>query len=130
MGPVPCIPLVLDLLIAHDRWGSRFDPSINDTLHYPNDIDRSLNEAPVDKIRKYRTDYNNRSPNVISFRSAIVSTSDRSHSEFVRLLLLQAHRETDRFFATSGVQSAQSNMGTFFHFRRGAFSSMLKSRLT
>jgi hypothetical protein len=25
-------------------------------------------------------------------------------SEFVRLLFLQAHRETDRFFAASGVQ--------------------------
>jgi hypothetical protein len=25
-------------------------------LHYPNDIDRSLNEAVADKIRKYRTD--------------------------------------------------------------------------
>ena len=37
---------------------------------------------------------------------AIASTSDRLHGEFVRLLFLQTHRETDRFFATSGVQSA------------------------
>jgi hypothetical protein len=37
---------------------------------------------------------------------AIASTSDRLHSEFIRLLFLQAHRETDRFFAVSGVQSA------------------------
>ena len=35
---------------------------------------------------------------------AIASTSGRLHSEFVRLLFLQAHRETDRFFAASGVQ--------------------------
>ena len=40
-GPVP---LVLDLRVAHDRWGSSSDPSINGHLHYPNDIDRSLNE--------------------------------------------------------------------------------------
>jgi hypothetical protein len=31
--------------------------------------------------------------------------------------------------SASGVQSAQSNMGGFFHFRRAAFSSMLKSRV-
>jgi hypothetical protein len=59
---------------------------------------------------------------------AIASTSGRSHSEFFRLLFLQAHRETDRFFAASGVQSAQSNSG-FFHFRRAAFSSGLKSKV-
>ena len=42
VGPVP---LVLDLLIDHDRWGSTSDPSINGHLHYPNDMDRSLDEA-------------------------------------------------------------------------------------
>ncbi len=31
------------------------------------------------------------------------STSGRLHSEFVRRLFLQAHRETDRFFPASGV---------------------------
>jgi hypothetical protein len=43
-GPVP---LVLDLRITHDRFGSSSDPTLNGTLHYPNphDIDRSLNEA-------------------------------------------------------------------------------------
>ena len=98
-GPVP---LVLDLRITHDRWGSSSDPSINGHLHYPNDIDRSLNEAAADKIRKYRADYNN-NPSV-AFMPIIASTSGRLHSEFVRLLFLQAHRETDRFFADSGVQ--------------------------
>jgi hypothetical protein len=48
---------------------------------------------------------------------AIPSTSGWLHSEFVRLLFLQAHRETDRFFATSGVHLAQPNSG-LFHFRR------------
>ena len=55
-------PLVLDLRIAHDRFGSSSDPSLNGNLHYPNDIDRSLNEAATDKIRKYRADYNNNPP--------------------------------------------------------------------
>ncbi len=102
-GPVP---LVLDLLITHDRFESISDPSINDTLHYPNDIDRSLNETVTDKIRKYRADCNNRPPTSISFMPVIASTSDRLHSEFVLLLFLQGHRETDRFFAASGVHHA------------------------
>ena len=36
----------------------------------------------------------------------ISSTSGRLHSEFVLLLFLQVHRETDLFFATSGVHLA------------------------
>ncbi len=61
--------------------------------------------------------------------AAISSTSDRLHSEFVRLLFLQAHRETDRFFAASGVQLAQTNPGGQFHFRRAAFLTWLQSKV-
>jgi hypothetical protein len=50
------------------------------------------------------------------------------HSEFVRLLFLQAHRETDRFFVASGVQLVHCTSG-LFHFRRVVFSSQLKSRV-
>jgi hypothetical protein len=50
------VPLVLDLRITHERFGSSSDPSINGHLQYPNDVDRSLNEAAADKIRKYRSD--------------------------------------------------------------------------
>ncbi len=98
------VPLVLDLRIAHDRFGSSSDPSLNGNLHYPNNIDRSLNETADDKIRKYHSDYNNNSPNTVSIMPVIAGTSGRLHSEFVRLLFLQAHRETDRFFAASGVR--------------------------
>jgi hypothetical protein len=45
-------------------------------------------------------------PSDISFMSAIASTAGRLHCEFVRLLFLQAHRETNRFLAASGVQLA------------------------
>ncbi len=86
VGPVS---LVLDLHITHDRFGSTSDPSINDHLHYPNDLDGSLNEAAAsfsdldgslneaaaDKIRQYHTDCNNRPSNPISFMPAIASTS-------------------------------------------------------
>jgi hypothetical protein len=59
---------------------------------------------------------------------AIASTSGRLHSEFIRLLFLQVHRETDRFFEASGVQLAQSTSG-LFHFRRVAFSAHLKTKV-
>ena len=98
------MPLLLDLRIARERFGSSSDPSINGHLHYPNDVDRSLNESATDKIRKYRADYNNNPPSSVAFMSTIASTSGRLHSEFVCLLFLQDHRENDRFFAASGVQ--------------------------
>jgi hypothetical protein len=101
-GPVP---LVLDLRLAHDRFGSSSDPTLNGRLHY-NDIDKSLNEDAHHKIRKYHVDYNNNPTNAVAFLPAIAGTNGRLHSDFIRLLFLQAHRETDRFFAVSGVQSA------------------------
>ena len=121
------MPLVLDLRIAHDRVGSSTDPTLNGHLRYPNKLDRSLNETVANKIRKYRADYNNNPPSAVSFMPAIASASGRLHSEFIRLLFLQAHRETDRFFAASGVPSAQPDRG-FFHYRRAAFFSNLKSK--
>ncbi len=104
-GPVS---LVLDLHIAHDRVGSSTDSTLNGQLRYPNNLDQSLDDTTPDKVRKYRSDYNNNPPNTVSFMPAIASTSGRLHSEFVRLLFLQVHRETDRFFATSVVLSVQS----------------------
>jgi hypothetical protein len=52
-------------------------------------------------------------PNTVSFIPNVTSTSGRLHCEFVRLLFLLDHRETDRFFADSGVQFAQSDRGQF-----------------
>jgi hypothetical protein len=94
-GPVT---LVLDLHIVHDRLGSSSAPSLDGHWHYPDDIDKSLNDDSTDKIRKYRADYNNNPPITVSFVSDISSTSGRLHSEFIRLSLLQTHRETNRFF--------------------------------
>jgi hypothetical protein len=97
-------------------------------LHY-NDIDKSLNEVANDKVRKYRADYNNNPPNTVVFMPAIAGTNGRLHSDFIRLLFLQTHRETDRFFSSSGVQSAQSNLeATYFHFRRAVVLNQLKSK--
>jgi len=146
VGPVP---LVLDLRITHERWGSRSDPNLNGHLHFPNEIDRSLNETGDTKIRRkvsllsggswcrilkvsiliIRSDYNNNPPHAISFMSGIASTSGRLHCDLIRLLFLQAYRETDCFFAASGVQLAQSTSGGFFHFRRTVFFSQHKAKM-
>jgi hypothetical protein len=95
---------------------------------YTNDIDKSLNEAATDKIRKYRADYACNPPSAVSFMPVIASTSGRLHSEFIRLLFLQTHRETDRFLAASGVRLAQTDRG-LFHFRRTTFSATLKAKV-
>ncbi len=65
---------MLDLHITHDRFGSSSDPSLNGHLHYPNDIEKSLNETTTDKIRKYHADYNNNPPSVVSFVPVVFST--------------------------------------------------------
>jgi hypothetical protein len=98
-GPVP---LVLDLRLAHDRFDSHSDPTLNGRLHY-NDIDKSLNETANDKIRKYHVDYNNNPPNDVVFMPAISGTNGRLHSDFIRILFLQTHRETDRFLLSLTV---------------------------
>ena len=87
-------------------------------------IGHSMRSLTVDKIRKNRSDYNNN--NDISFMSPTPSTSGRLHSDYVRLLFLQTHRETDRFFVVSGVLFQESDRG-YFHFHRVVFSSLLKS---
>jgi hypothetical protein len=97
------VSLVLILLIVPDCFVSTSDPSLNGNLHYPNDLVGPLNEDVTDKICQYRADYNNRPSNSISFMSAMTNTSGSLHSEFVILLFLQTHRETDRFFVDSGV---------------------------
>jgi hypothetical protein len=122
-------PLVLDLRITHDRFGRSSDLSITGNLHYPHDKDRSLNEDVDDKILKYLPDYNNNPPISTVFMPVIASTSRRLHSEFIRLLFLQDHRETDRFFAASGVQPAQHTSGGIFTFKRAAFLTQLTAKV-
>ncbi len=92
------VPLVLDLRVVHDRVGSSADPALNGHLRYPNNLDQSPNDTTADKLRNYRADYNFNPPRGVRFMPSIASTSRRSHSEFIRILFLQAHRETDHFF--------------------------------
>jgi hypothetical protein len=47
-GPVT---LVMDLGIAHERWGSSSNPALDGKLHYlnPADMDKALHDAAAEK---------------------------------------------------------------------------------
>ena len=60
------------------------------------------------KINAYRQHYADNQN--ISFLPAIMSTSTRMHGEFLRLLFLQAHRETEAaaHFTAAGMPSQRN----------------------
>ena len=93
--------LVFDLSITHDRYGKSAQPHQNGLLTHPHDLDAPLRIAAKSKIDDYRARYAHNQN--ISFMSAITSTSTRMHGEFLRLLFLQAHRETTAHFTSLGM---------------------------
>jgi hypothetical protein len=115
--------LVIDVSITHDRIrSSTANFQLNGTLSHPNTPDAPLNEAAGRKLNKYcKTTCAN--IHSISFLPAINSTSARMHGEFLRLLFLLAHRETEAYFAFMGTP-AQPDQDQF-RFRRAAFYSSL-----
>jgi hypothetical protein len=74
---------------------------------YPSAIDAPLRIAAQRKIAAYQQQYADNQN--ISFLPAIVSTSTRIHGEFLRLLFLQAHRETEAHFTDIGMSSQHIN---------------------
>ena len=65
---------------------------------------------------------------MISFLPSIMTTSSRMHGEFLRLLFLQAHRDTTAHFNATGLPS-QQNRSDAFRFKRAAFYMSLKSKV-
>jgi hypothetical protein len=57
-----------------------------------------------------------------------MSTSNRMHGEFLRLLFLQAHREPEAHFTADGIPS-QHNQSESFRFKCAAFYQGLKSKV-
>ena len=84
------------------------NPILDDSLHHPlpANIKKTLHAAAAEKIREYRTDYNNRPSHSISFIPAVPTTSDRLHCELVRIWFLQTHRETPLFCSFRSWSSA------------------------
>ena len=64
----------------------------------------------------------------IFFLPAIMNTSTRMHGEFLRLLFLQADRETEAHFTAAGLP-LQRNQSDSFRFKRAAFYQSLKSKV-
>jgi hypothetical protein len=93
---------------------------------YHQDLDALLRLAAQRKINSYRQQYADNQNT--SFLPAIVSTSTRMHGEFLRLLFLQAHRETEAHF-TAAEMSSQRNQSDSFGFKRAAFYQSLKSKV-
>jgi hypothetical protein len=116
--------LVFDLSMTHDRFGSSSHVQQNGLLSHPQDLDAPLRVAAQRIINSYRQQYADNQN--ISFFPAIVSTRTRMHGEFLRLLFLQAHRETEAHFTAAGM-SSQRNQSDSFRFKRAAFYQSLKS---
>jgi len=113
--------LVFDLSMTQDRFCSISHVQQNGLLSHPQDLDVPLSLAALRKINSYRQQYTDNQ--IISFLPAIVSTSTRMHSEFLRLLFLQAHRETETHFTvhTATGISSQHKQSDSFRFKRPAF---------
>jgi hypothetical protein len=118
--------LVFDLSMTHDRFGSSSHVQQSGLLSHPQDLDAPLRRAAQCKINNYRQQYADNQ--IISFLPAIVSTSTRMHGEFLRLLFLQAHQETEAHFTAAGM-SSQRNHSDSFRFKRAAFYQSLKSKV-
>ena len=97
---------VLDLSITHDRIGSSGHVQQNGLLSHPQDHDAPLRLAVLREVSSYRQQYADNQN--ISFLPAIMTTSSCIHGEFLRLLFLQAHRETTAHFIATGLPSQQN----------------------
>ena len=118
--------LVFDLIIAHDRFGSSSHVRQNGLFTHPQDLDGPLRVAAQRKINAYGQQYADNQN--ISFLPAMVSTSNRMHDEFLRLIFLKAHQETEAHFtADAAGMSSQNYQTDVFRFKRAAFLQSLKS---
>jgi hypothetical protein len=98
----------------------------NGLLSHPQDLDASLCLADQRKINGYRQQYTDNQN--ISFLPAISSTSTRMHGEFLHLLFLQAHWETEEHLTATGMP-LQRNQSDSFRFNRAAFYQLLQSKV-
>ena len=105
--------MVFDLSIGHDRFGSSSHVQQNGSLLHPQDLDSPMRVAAQRKTNAYTQTYADNQN--ISFLPAIMSTSNRMHGEFLRLL--QAQRETEAHFTAAGMPS-QRNQSESFRFKR------------
>jgi hypothetical protein len=100
--------LLFDLSVTHDRFGRSGHPLQSGLLTL---CRTEMRLAAKRKINNYRQQYADNQN--ISFLPAIVSTSNRMHGEFLRLLYLQAHPETEAHVTATGMPSQRNNADMF-----------------
>ena len=118
------LSLVFDLSITHERFGSSSHVQQNGLLTHLQDLDAPLRLAAHRKINSYRQQFADNQN--ISFLPVMMTTSSRMHGEFLRLLLLLVHRETEAHFIATGMPS-QSNNSDMFRLKRAACFQSLKT---
>jgi hypothetical protein len=111
--------------MTHDRFGSSSHVQQKGLLSHPKDRDAPLRLAAQRKINVYLQQYAENQN--ISFLPTSVNIH-RMHGEFLRLLFLQAHRETEAHFTAAGM-SSQRHQSDSFRFKRAAFYQSLKSKV-
>ena len=117
--------LLLPVLVTNRHGRSTSNPHTNGHLTHPDSLDRPLEIAARAKITKHQAAYSNN--NSTSFMPGVASTSGRLHRELLRLLFLQAHRETEEYCRLFGVP-AQTNQDSF-RYKRAAFYSGIKGKV-
>jgi len=108
----------------HTPWSFGFDSQTRGKQTHP--VLKYRVPQGSHKITAYQQQYADNQN--ISFLPAIVSTSIRMHGEFLRLLFLQAHRETEAHFTAVGM-SSQNISTEALRFKRAAFYNGLKSKV-
>jgi hypothetical protein len=98
----------------------------NGSLSHPQDLYCPMRVAAQRKTNAYKQTYADNQNT--SFLPAIMSTSNHMHCEFLRLLFLQAHRETEEHFTVVGMP-LQHNQSESFRFKRVAFYQGLKGKV-
>ena len=113
--------LVFDLSITHGRFGSSSHVQQNGLLSHPQDLDAPLHLAAQRKINRYRQQSEH------FFSPCHLMHIHRMHGEVLRLLFLQARRETEAHFTATGMPLQHNKSGSF-RFKRAAFYQSLKSK--
>ena len=110
----------------HDLFRSSTHVHQSGLLSHPQDLNESLRLSALCQTNSCRQKYTDNQN--LSFLPTIVSTSTRMHGEFLCLLFLQAHWETEEHFTATGMPS-QRNQLVVFRFKRPAFYQLLKSKV-
>ena len=110
--------LVIDVAINHEFGGNHMqNVGQNGSLRSANPA-KILEATARTKINRYRDAYATTPGTTYAFLPCVISTSGRIHGEFLRLLYILAHRQTERWFDHIGDRHPSTEA---FTWRRGEY---------